>query len=689
MKKSGALLFAASTKWFISFGWIILLLAAYGRLILHPGLHTACPENDTWNLPIRWSVLSALREGRIPLWNSSSAFGIPWLATWQTECFYPGTLLFTGLGLFAWNYSGLLHLLILSLGVFFFLRSHGVGAFWAFCSAAIALLNGCAYNHLGSNSSMDTMAWIPWIFWATDQCLGRKPWGSLKWTLFFTLQVFAGYPQIILYTLVTCFLYSATLKGLKASVRLLPAFFLGLLFSAAQWLPSIEYFFLDSVRLPAVRDNPHFFLPLENLKTFLDFNALSTPNRPDYVVNPTFFYFDFYSGLLPLAALLLGFVRFKKLQSSGRFFLIGLLLLILWSLGFFLAGLDFIHLPYPAFLEPAKCWVLINVFELFTLGLILRDLFPSPGRWKWPVLALALLNLLWPIWTHPLEQNLAPSELQSAANEIRSYDQKQGHILILPDANEHTRLYTPLPDPKGKPLFKHFIPNSNLFNNLSSATFYGSTQPTWGALDAGFYFQYGFPYPKGCLLDMLGVDLIYLPEAVMPSRFKKSATSDDSWTLWQNPGSVGSNYFFSGIPQKASRKEAFTAFASGTADPRKDLFLDSEPVSAAPRHRKFLWGAFKDGFIDFRSMKDSDRYLVVTQNAMPGWRAWVNEKPSSVYTANGIFLCVPIPLEPGITHEVTLTYEPASFRLGLFLSLMTLAGLLGGLGFKKRGWIRR
>src|SRR5258708_807359 len=103
-------------------GWALLLFTAYGRLILHPDLHTACPENDTWNLPIRWSVLTSLRDGHLPLWNSLSAFGIPWLATWQTETFYPGTFLFTWLGLSAWNYSGLIHLLIFSFGIYFFLR---------------------------------------------------------------------------------------------------------------------------------------------------------------------------------------------------------------------------------------------------------------------------------------------------------------------------------------------------------------------------------------------------------------------------------------------------------------------------------------------------------------------------------------------------------------------------------------
>ncbi len=674
MKRSSTAPSFESTQWFFLIGWLVLMGTAYGRLILHPGLHTACPENDTWNLPIRWSVLHSLRDGKIPLWNSLSAFGIPWLATWQTECFYPGTLLFTWLGLSAWNVSGLLHLSILSLGIFSFLKKVGVNPFWAFCSSAVALLNACAYNHLGSNSSMDTMVWIPWMLLATLECLEKKPWGTFKWTLFFALQVFAGYPQILFYTLICCFCYALVLKGWPALGQLLVPFCAGLLFSAVEWIPSIEYFFLNSVRLPAVHDNPHFFLPMENLKTFLDFNALGKGAIPDYVLNPTFFYFNFYSGFLPLLALILGFIQFRKLKLNSRFFLVGFFLLILWSLGFFLGGIGYLHLSFPAFLEPAKCWVLINVFELLAVGLILGDVFPSPPKWKWAVLALAALNLFWPVWNHPLERNLAPSDLESDSETKKITNQLgASRVLILPDAEEHQRLYTPLPSPEIRPLFKHFIPNSNLFANLKSATFYGSTQPSWGSLDAGLYFQYGFPYSQGSLMDMLGIDYLLLPSEKMPLRFKKIQL-DGTWVLWQNPSSLGSHFFFTGAPQIADRKDIFNAFARGKAKPLQDLYLDTIPISRAPL------SSFSP--ISKETYRAQGDYLIVTQNATPGWRAWVDGTPQDIFLADGIFQAIRLK-KPALV--VDLAYEPTGFRFGLFLSLLALMGFLGWLGTRKSG----
>ncbi len=683
MKKKPVPAVSVPPPWLIPWVGSAVFLTAYGLLLFHPDLHPACPENDTWNLPVRWSVLSSFREGRLPLWNPLSAFGIPWLATWQTEAFYPGTLLFTGFGLSAWNFSGILHLMILSLGAYFFLRAENQGPFASFLSAAIALMNGCAYNHLGSNSSMDTMAWIPWLFLAVLHCLEENPWGRFQLAGFFTLQVLAGYPQIIFYTLVGLAAYAIFRKGWKATAKLLLPLSAGLLLSAAQWIPSVEYFFINSARLPAVHDNPHFFLPPENLGTLLNPTALSRGGLPDYVVNPTFFYFNFYSGLLPLLLLAFGMVRWKTLRPISRFFLIGFLSLMAWALGYPLMALEVLHLPFPDFLEPAKCWVLANVFELLTFGFILGDLFPKPAKWQWVLLALSIANLLWFVGAHPLERNLTPPSplLDAQAQNLKSH-LGSGRVLVLPDPQEHQRLYTPVPDPAQEPLFKHFVPDSNYYEFLPTATFYGSTQPSWGALDAGFYFQYVFPRDNGALMDLLGVDLLYLPEDRLPPHYQK-IQADGHWVLWKNPSSLGSHFFFYGSPQMEDRKKIFADFADGAAKPLQNLFLDpSRPASLAP----LAQGPPLDAGEVALPGGDKSGIVVVTQNATPGWRAWVDGRPAGLYLADGMFQAV---FFASGDKKVRLAYEPASFRLGLFLSLLALGGFLAGAGIKKTRMIRR
>ncbi|HVZ81615.1 MAG TPA: YfhO family protein [bacterium] len=649
-------------------GLLLVLLLGYFPLVLHPSLHTACPENDTWNLPIRWSVLTALRGGHLPLWNPLSAFGIPWLATWQTGTFYPGTWLFRIFGLGFWNLSGLLHLLVFSLGLFFLLRRWACPLPWALTAAGVGLLNGCAFNHLGSNSSMDTLAWMPWVFWAVHVLASERRGSFLPLALFLSLQIFAGYPQIILYTLLGASAYAAFLGGPRLALRTGAAFGLSLLFTCAQWLPSVEYFFTQAARLPAVHDNPDFFLPLKNLRTLWDPSALARDGRPDFVADPTFFYFNLYSGILPLIVILAGSFRVKKLSASTRFFLLGTLAVLLWSLGF--PGLFFgpLHLPFPAFLEPAKSWVLFDLFFLASLALVLKDLFPKPGIGAWVLGGLCVLNLLVYVHLQPLERNLLPGDpiLTTAAAPFQA-NLGTGRALVLPDAAHHAGLYTPLPDPDHKPLFKRFIPNSNYFVSLPLATFYGSTQPSWGALDAAFYFQYVFSGDKGGgLMDLLGVDLLYVPSDRLPAHYQK-VMKDGDWTLWKNPHSLGDHFFFSGEIAQADRKTVFTRFAAGLSDPRQTLFLDRPE------------GMEKDRPIppDARVLElekgHPAGFLVVTQNALPGWRAWVDGKGTGIARADGIFQAIEVPAG---AQEVRLSYEPTSFRLGLFLSLLGGAWLL-------------
>jgi hypothetical protein len=68
---------------------------------------------------------------------------------------------------------------------------------------------------------------------------------------------------------------------------------------------------------------------------------------------------------------------------------------------------------------------------------------------------------------------------------------------------------------------------------------------------------------------------------------------------------------------------------------------------------------------------DHDGYLVLSDQFYPGWHAYIDSKPTTIYAANGFTRAVQIP--PG-EHLVEFKYEPESFTLGCILA--ALAGLL-------------
>jgi hypothetical protein len=65
-------------------------------------------------------------------------------------------------------------------------------------------------------------------------------------------------------------------------------------------------------------------------------------------------------------------------------------------------------------------------------------------------------------------------------------------------------------------------------------------------------------------------------------------------------------------------------------------------------------------------------WLVLTDAYFPGWHATVNGDEARIVPANYAFRAVPVPAGES---TVTFTYEPASYRLGLFLTLASIGAV--------------
>jgi len=70
-------------------------------------------------------------------------------------------------------------------------------------------------------------------------------------------------------------------------------------------------------------------------------------------------------------------------------------------------------------------------------------------------------------------------------------------------------------------------------------------------------------------------------------------------------------------------------------------------------------------------------WLRLADQHMPGWRAAVDGRPVEIARDDGVFRRVRV--APG-DHEVVFVYQPASFRTGLYASLLAIAALSAALG---------
>src|SRR6185436_7613848 len=102
----------------------LVLLAAFGRLLLGPGLILGnFGDLEAYHYPLRHLAVSTLQEGRFPLWNPYIFAGTPLSANPQAALYYPGSTLHYFFPL-AWAFTldAFLHLAFAWLGAYLLLR---------------------------------------------------------------------------------------------------------------------------------------------------------------------------------------------------------------------------------------------------------------------------------------------------------------------------------------------------------------------------------------------------------------------------------------------------------------------------------------------------------------------------------------------------------------------------------------
>ncbi len=80
---------------------------------------------------------------------------------------------------------------------------------------------------------------------------------------------------------------------------------------------------------------------------------------------------------------------------------------------------------------------------------------------------------------------------------------------------------------------------------------------------------------------------------------------------------------------------------------------------------------------------DAPRLLVVSEIYYPaGWKAFIDGEEVPIYKTNYLIRGVPVPAGE---HQVTMQFEPASYRIGFWLSalstLLVYGGIVALLGF--------
>ena len=209
--------------------------------------------------PMKHVLVESVRSGRIPFWNPGVVGGEPFFASLQPGVLYPGSLLLYVLPLsvsFDWLVA--LHYPLAGIGLYLLLGRWGRSPAASWVGAAAFMLGGYLVSIGNFPNNLQTVAWVPWLFWAWDRVLERPT--SSRVGAFAGLSAVAflgGEPQMLGLALVWILAHGLLRieRHPAGTIRQLSAFALGgavaLALVSVQLVPFVEYM-LSSVRTMSV-----------------------------------------------------------------------------------------------------------------------------------------------------------------------------------------------------------------------------------------------------------------------------------------------------------------------------------------------------------------------------------------------------------------------------------------------------
>lgn len=78
--------------------------------------------------------------------------------------------------------------------------------------------------------------------------------------------------------------------------------------------------------------------------------------------------------------------------------------------------------------------------------------------------------------------------------------------------------------------------------------------------------------------------------------------------------------------------------------------------------------SYSSGLIKIKTQTVTDSLLILTENNYPGWEATIDGKKTEIYKTNYAFQSIKLPKG---THQIIFTYNPDSFRIGIWISTIS------------------
>lgn len=674
-------------------GNLVVMTPDYGR-------------SDAWHFSFatRYTYGEALRDNRVPIWESDVGGGFPFFAEGQTGMLYLPNLITYRVfpPVIAYNVSFITTIGLLGTGMFWFLRLYAIGVFPALLAALAFMLSGLTQTELPHITLLQGFSLMP-VTLAVVTKLARRP--SVTWmsviAFILSQQILTGYPQAVFITVLVAVPYLAmTARGAKEGKRtvfmLITALVLALGLGAVQLIPSREFQTqIQTAEGYDPKDAAWFSYPFSHLNQFFLPFANGNPKYGTYphqnlLAGNIFWETSGYFGIIAVVIAIIGYlvhpnVRKHALTIVAVAGLAGSFLLMTGKYSPFYIVYSF--WPFTLFRVPARfIWVFVmSGASLFAVSF--DQFWKSNREWRlrrFILLAAGIGNILIVLLSyHGYELFLPADELLSEPAST-AYVEPGTRIIALAPEKAHNAEFLNYgwTRPETYLFLRNYLdPNSNLLWGIPHQQVYAGRmlrRPSFLQNMLSDSFRTGEKEATAStasanLLAMTRVGTVFSPLTINNSTLRPIATEaggHHAIRVYRNDRTVPPAYFVTELKPVKNLPDAVRTVGSPEFNPVREALTTGEARSFSEAgHATVEIITDKDTDLHIRLANvEHESYLVVPRTFYPGWNLEIDGSPSDIEIVNIAYMGFRIPAG---SQSVLLRYRPLSFLTGALVSIAT------------------
>jgi len=694
----------------------------FGNYIFAVGDFTGSDLIDL-HYPFRYNLKESLSERRLPIWESNLAMGFPQFAEGQTGVLYPPNILLSFFNTEkSVTLSVILAITIALFSSFYYFRLMQKSLLSSSFGAIAFSFSSFFITRLKHINLINVASLFPLLLITTHLYFKKR---DIKYAIYtgiiLAFMVFAGHPQITLYSILTLVLYSIfesfnlssgeniKTKGLNLVKFLVLSIGLGSALSAIQFLPTLEFAsFSSRINTNSALTEDYSFHPLNLISLVSPYHfgnpAVST-YKQDIKTIGVFWENSTYLGIGPSILALYWIIRRikqKKMGGHTGFFVLLSIISILIMLGH-RTPLIFIMSKAVPFFSLFRFPVRFNLFLLFSLAFLATyafDYFQKKlkGSYKKIFMFIFFPSLIFDLFIFadsyigylPLEDFRKKPQIVKIFERVER-DSNLFRIYNLTQYSKSPYLeygwkYNPQPLIQ---IREAIPPNNNLLYDIDSFTERGwfeggiSVERRNNLETAILLGVLKNPEIIADVLGMFNIKYLISFEEIPGIGISKIRELDlgnyfqNSLKLYENKKLLPRAYYVTNAIEIGKKDEFFNIISDLSFDPSSSVIIEnSVPVLRKPSlidttqsSNNVVIRKYTDTEVIIQADVKQKGYLILSDIYYPGWKVDINGEEGEILRANYVIRAVR--LDPG-RNDIRFYYNPDSLIIGGIISMLAL-----------------